>query len=108
MFNSNSVPYLNVPVSEATIFTVQGPAATAKTVVVENLDATNTMTYKYQYSDDGVTYTDAATFTTLAPAARVRSNPVNHIWWRLRASGNLYIAVKVDYEGTFSGTFICS
>lgn len=105
MFVSRTEPKIAVPVSEGTVFTVQSPAAQQRDIILENTDPSNTMTYRYQQSNDNVTYTDVASNTTLAPGARVRTTLSGAIFYRLRASGNLNIAVKIDSEMAFTGVF---
>lgn len=67
-------------------------------VVIENLDAANTLTWKFQASNDATTWVDEAADTTLAPGSRVSVSLSGSVFYRLRASGNLSIAVKVDAE----------
>lgn len=47
-----------IPTSEGTIFEISGIPASGLVVVIDNLDASNSITYKFQDSNDGVTWTD--------------------------------------------------
>ena len=96
MFITQNQPSLTVPVGEGTVFDVQGSAAESKTVKIMNLDDTNTLTYKFQYSDDGTTWTDVAALSTVAPADWLVTTLTAHVFHRLRAYGNLDIAVEVS------------
>jgi hypothetical protein len=96
MLISKTIPNLAVAVSEATAVTITGPAAESKHIVLENLDASNTLTYKWQYSDDGLVWTDVAAFTTLSPEDWVHTDLSAHLMHRLRAYGNLTVAIKAD------------
>jgi hypothetical protein len=100
---TKSEPQLSVAVSEGTVCTIQGLAAQSHLVVIENLDAANTLTYRFQYSNDGSSWTDVAADATLAPTLRVRATLTGSVFYRLRASGNLNIAVKVDAETSIVG-----
>lgn len=104
MFVSKNEPKINVPVSEGTVFTVQSAAGVERRVAMENLDAANTMTWRFQYSDDNSTWTDEATDTTLAPGARIAEELTGHVFYRLRASGNLDIAVQINAEFDLVGS----
>jgi hypothetical protein len=104
MFDVRTQPQVVVPLAEGTVLTVQGPAAITKKVHIENLDSSNTLTWKFQSSDDGVTWTDVAASTTLAPLGNVHVDLVAHIMHRLRASGDLDIAVECAARTAFSGT----
>jgi hypothetical protein len=98
MFVSKHEPLLAVPVSEGTVFTVQAAPAVERRVVIENLDANNTMTWRFQSSDDSSVWTDVATDASLAPGLRVSNTLQGSTFYRLRASGSLNIAAKVDAE----------
>jgi hypothetical protein len=105
MFVTKSEPQISVGATEGTTFTVQGAAGATKRVAIKNLDSANTLTYRYQFSDDAQTWTDVATDTTLAPGAEVETDLTAHVFHRLRASGNLNIAAKVDSSVAFQNTF---
>jgi len=105
MFVSKVQPNITVAISEGTVLTVQGNAAEVKSVVIENLDAANTLTYKWQSSDDGSTWTDVAASATLAPTEHIHADLSAHVYHRLRASGNLLISVKVDVYQSFNNIF---
>lgn len=47
-----------VPATESTIWEVLHVPSSGLAVILENLDAANSMTYKFQESADGVTWTD--------------------------------------------------
>ena len=84
--------------SEGTVFVVRGTATQERIVTIENLDAVNTLTYKYQESNTGADadYVDVAANTTLAPGARITTVLTGFIFYRLRGSGSLNIAVQVS------------
>lgn len=105
MFVNKNQSRIEVPLAEGTVFTVQGAAALTKKIHIENLDQVNTMTYKFQYSDDNVTWTDVAIATTLAPTATVHTDLTGHIFHRLRASGDLDIAVEASAFLAFNNLF---
>jgi CII-binding regulator of phage lambda lysogenization HflD len=96
MFDVRTQPLVTVPLAEGTVLTVQ--------VHLENLDVAATMSYKFQWSDDNVTWTDVAASTTLAPLAHIHVDLIAHIMHRLRASGDLDIAVECAARTAFSGT----
>lgn len=97
------VPQVSVPVTEGTVLTLQAAAAMEKTVLIENLDAVNTLTYRFQFSDDGSTWTDVAANTTLAPGGTVQVVLSGNIFHRLQALGNLNIGVKASSRLAFTG-----
>lgn len=105
MLVSKTQPNITVPLTEGTVLTVQGNAAEVKAVTLENLDAASTLTYRFQWSDDGATWTDVAANTTLAPLAHVKVDLTAHVYHRLRAEGNLLIAAKVDVYQSFNSIF---
>jgi len=98
MFESKVQPNISVPVTEGTVLTVSAPAAVERRVVIENLDLSNTLTWRWQFSDNGTSFADVAPDASLAPGLRVASILSGHVFYRLRASGNLTIAVKADAE----------
>lgn len=98
MYVSKIEPVMTVPMSEGTVFVVQAPAGTERRIVLENLDVANTLTYKFQLSNDNSMWTDVAANATLAPGGRVGIVLSAATFYRLRASGNLSISVKVDAE----------
>lgn len=107
MFVEQVEPQIAVGATEGTIFTVEGTAAQVRRIELVNLDATNTMTYRFEYSDDGASWTDVAADTTLAPGLSVVNSLSGQVFYRLRASGSLNIAVRVTTSKTFTGsTFI--
>jgi hypothetical protein len=105
MLVSKVQPNITVAVSEGTVLTVQGNAGETKSVTLENLDAANTLSYKWQYSSDGVTWTDVAPTATLAPTDHVHTDLTTYVYHRLRASGNLTMAAKVDVYQAFNNIF---
>ena len=105
MFVTKSEPQINVGPTEGTIFTVQGSAGITKSVALKNLDGASTLTFRYQFSDDGQSWTDVGPDTTLAPGAEVETGLIDHVFHRLRASGNLDIATKLDASVPFVSTF---
>lgn len=98
-------PTITVPLAEGTVLTVQGNAGESKIVTIENLDPASTLTYRFQYSSDGVTWTDVAANTTLAPLAHIDITLDTYVYHRLRASGNLLIAAQVQAYQTFNSIF---
>ena len=104
MFVAKTVASIAVPVTEGTVLTVQSAAGQEKTIVIENLDAVNTLTYRFQFSDDGTNYTDVAANTTLAPGATVQVVLSGNIFHRVQAFGNLNIAVNASSRLAFNGT----
>lgn len=105
MLITKTQPNITVPISEGTVLTIQGNAGESKVVVLENLDAANTLTYKWQYSSDGAVWIDLAASTTLAPTDHVTQVLTSYVYHRLRASGNLTLAAKVDVYQTFNNIF---
>jgi hypothetical protein len=105
MLVSKVQPNITVPVSEGTVLTVQGNAGETKSVVIENLDAANILTYKWQTSSDGSVWTDVAAFTTLAPTEHIHMDLTTYVYHRLRAYGNLSMAAKVDVYQSFNNIF---
>jgi hypothetical protein len=104
MFDVRTQPRIAVALAEGTVLTVQGPAAIPKKVHIENLDQANTLSYKFQYSDDNVSWTDVSPTTTLAPLGDVHIDLTAHIFHRLRAAGDLDIAVECGARVAFTGT----
>jgi len=105
MFVTKIEPRLSVPTTEGTVILINTISGQAVSVVIENLDQFNTLTYKFQRSDNGSTWVDVATFAELAPESRVSTDLPTGTWpfFRLRGSGNLNVAVRVDAQVTFSG-----
>jgi len=106
MFRFEVEPEIAAGVSEGTLFTIIGTDDVGKMVIVENLDQANTLTYKWQWSNDQVTWTDIAASTTLAPGSSIgflRSEVYQYL--RLRGSGNLNVAVAMLRSQAFSGNF---
>ena len=95
MFVTRTHPMLTVPLLSGTVFNILGPAVLTKRVTMDNLDQANTLTYKFQWSDDGTTWTDVAASTTLAPGASVHVDLTAHIYHQMVGSGDLDIAVEV-------------
>lgn len=107
MYVTQFEPQLAVGASEGTIFTIEGTAAQERRVVIENLDDTNTLIFRYEWSDDGDDWTDLDADDTLAAGGRDSQTLSGHIFFRLRASGSLNIAVRVDSEKAITNaTFI--
>ena len=97
MFSVQNEPQMAVAAGEGTVFVVRGTAAQERIVTIENLDAVNTLTYRYQSSNTGADgdYTDVAANTTLAPGGRVTTVLSGSVFFRLRGLGSLNIAVQV-------------
>lgn len=107
MYVAQFEPLLAVGASEGTIFTIEGTSAQERRVVIENLDVINTMTFRYEFSDDAITWTDEDPDAPLAAGSRFSTALIGHIFYRLRASGSLNIAVRIDTEKALTGaTFI--
>ncbi len=98
-------PNITVAIGEGTVLTVQGNAAESKIITIENLDLSSTLTYRFQSSSDGVTWTDVASDTTLAPTAHIDIVLDTFVYHRLRASGNLIIAAQVQAHQSFNAIF---
>ena len=98
------VTQIAVPVTEGDLVTITSSAGQSKTVVIENLDAANTLQYKFQFSDDGVNFTDVAPLANLSPMTAVQVVLSGNIFHKLRGLGSLNIAVKVSGNLTFNGT----
>src|SRR5688572_8104701 len=106
MFKFEVQPVVSVPLSEGTIFDFVGSDVVGKLVILENLDAANTLTYKWQTSNDQTTWTDVAANATIAPtAAAAFLLTQNAPFIRLRASGNLSAAVAVLRRSAFASRF---
>jgi hypothetical protein len=105
MFVTKVEPQLEVALAEGTVATVQGLAAVPKEVVIDNLDAANTLTWKFQYSDDASTWTDIGVSATLAAGGSVRTTLEDHVFYRLRASGDLNISMMVEARVPFADMF---
>lgn len=106
MFVTKTVPKLTVAVSEGTVASIQTAAGKQKDTLIENLDGANTLTYRWQFSDDEISWTDVAPNSTVPPGGRVRTILSGHIFHRLRGLGNLNIALKVDSELEATTSFI--
>jgi hypothetical protein len=96
---------LVVAVASGTVFSVLGPSALGKKVTMDNLDQANTLTYKFQWSDDGTTWTDVAANAALAPLASVHVDLTGHIYHQMVGSGNLNIAVEISVRVANVTTF---
>ncbi len=111
MFITKVEPRLAVPVTEGTVVTVHSVAGQDVDVVVDNLSTTNTLVYKWQSSPDGLAWADVAAFANVAPNTRAIAtlNVALATHYRLRASGNLDVAVKADAQlsGSTTATFAC-
>jgi hypothetical protein len=105
MFVTKTEPNIAVGVSESTVFSIQGLAAVPKETVIDNLDQANTLTYKWQYSDDDSTWTDVAVESTLAAGGSLRTTLTDHVFYRLRASGSLDISAMVEARVAFANQF---
>ena len=97
MFVVQNEPKLAVGASEGTVFVVRGTATQERIVTIENLDAVNTLTFKYQESNTGADadFADVAANATLAPGARLTTVLSGFVFYRLRGSGSLDLAVQV-------------
>lgn len=98
------VTQIAVPVTEGDLVTITASAAQEKTVTIENLDAANTLQFKFQFSDDGQIFTDVAPLAPLPPLTAVQVVLSGNIFHKLRGLGLLNIAVKVSGRLTFNGT----
>jgi len=105
MHVSKYQPAITVDIAEGTVLTVQGLASESKVIKIQNLDLANTLTYKFQYSLDGATWTDLAVSATLAPEAHIVTTLTTYVFHRLRASGNLTIAVEVSAYQAWNDVF---
>lgn len=106
MFVNLFEPDITVPAVEGEVFQVLGSLSRTVTLLMKNLDAANTLTYRFQYSDDASSWTDVAANTTLAPGAT--SAPIDllgHPFFRLMASGNLTLAVQASGNFPFNDQF---
>lgn len=107
MFVSQFEPLLSVGPTEGEVFRIEGTAAQERRVVVENLDSVNTLTYRFQNSNDASSWTDEASNATLAPGARTSVVLSGEVFYRLMGSGSLDIAVRIETEKDIvSNTFI--
>lgn len=100
MFITKVEPKLVVPFTEGTVVTVLTASSQEIDLTLDNLDLINTLTFKWQSSPDGATWTDVATFATLAPGIRnvTTVSVASATHYRLRASGLLNVALKVDAQ----------
>lgn len=105
MFVVKTQPNVTVPLLSGDILTIQASAATTKRVMIENLDVANTLTYKFQWSDDAATWTDVAVAAALAPLASFHVDLAGHIFHKLVASGDLDIAVEVAGRMAYNNIF---
>lgn len=107
MFVTQVEPQMAVAAGEGTVFVVEGTAAQERRIEVVNLDTANTLTARYEFSNDGVTWTDVAIDALLAPGLTRVDTLVGNIFYRLRASGSLDIAVRVTSSKVIvANTFI--
>lgn len=96
---SQQVQDIDVPVGEAEVFRVVDSSGTVgRMFILENLDAANTLTYKWQKSGDGVTFSDITGLpqATISPglATTFRITEPDQ-FLRLLASGTLRMQVGV-------------
>ena len=109
MIKSTSL-YKQIPSSEDTIFKLTGTPRSGVSVNIENFDAANNLSYKFQESNDGSDWEDK-TFRTadgdevtafvLAPGAAhaIKLNmTTQHI--RLRASGSVDAQIQISHSST--------
>lgn len=107
MFVTQVEPQMAVAASEGTVFVIEGTAAQERRVEVVNLDLANSLTARYEFSNDGVSWTDVASDAVLAPTLTRVDVLTGNILYRLRGSGSLNIAVRVTSSKAIVGnTFI--
>lgn len=107
MFVEQVEPQMAVGAGEGTIFVVEGTAAQVRRIEFTNLDAVNTMTWRYEESNDGASWSDVAADDTLAAGASRVDSLSGSIFYRLRASGSVNIAVRVtSSKAITNATFI--
>ena len=106
MIVTQTEPSITVPVSEATVAEIVDSDTVGRQVILQNLDAANTLFYKFQKSPDKVVYTDIAALVSIAPlgSAQVVLTAVEP-YLRLRAYGNLKMAMSIHRVKAFTGTF---
>jgi hypothetical protein len=96
-----------VAAGEGTVFQVEGTAAQERRIEVVNLDLANSLTARYEESNDGVTFTDVAADALLAPGQTRVDVLTGSVFFRLRGSGSLDIAVRVtSSKAIVANTFI--
>lgn len=107
MFVEQIEPQIAVGATEGTVFIVEGTAAQIRRIEIVNLDGANTLTWRYQSSNDGASWTDVDPDDTLAPGLTQVNSLSGAVFYRLRASGSLNLAVRITSSKTFTGqTFI--
>lgn len=108
MFIHEIQPNVTVPATpDSELFRVLGAQANAVVLIFENLDPSNTLTWRLQSSPDGTTWTDVASNATLAPGATVAPQVITgQPFYRMLGSGNLTIAVVALVGGvSFNNKF---
>lgn len=105
LYVSKTNPSISVPATEGTVFMISGTAGQPRTVRFSNLDLANTLTWRFQSSPDASVWTDVAADATLPPGQTVVTTLQAAVFYRMQASGNLTMAVKVDAEVPFIDTF---
>ncbi len=100
MFVTRFLPQVDVPLTEGDVFLIQGLAGQERRVVIENLDAANTLTFRFQESASGQpgTFTDIETNTAVSPGARATRILTTNVFYKMLGLGLLKIAIKLDFE----------
>lgn len=108
MFVTKVQPCLTIPLAEGTVATVQGSAGATKIAELCNLDGANTITYKWQFSDDGAIWTDIGVAAPIAPGNSVTTLLTAHVFHRLRASGNLTATAALKVQSVMDWNAVMS
>lgn len=91
-----------IPSSDGTIFTFSGTPGSSLSVVIENEDAANSLTYKWQESADGDTWVDKAlpygagtqvSFVIAPETAHTVKLPNSSPFYRLVARGSVVASI---------------
>lgn len=96
-----------VGVTEETVFTIYSPDPIGKLVVLENLDSSNNLTWRFQTAPSASgSWTDVAADATLNPGdSTFQLLSSSEPYVRLRASGNLNISITVLRHRAFNDAF---
>jgi len=107
---SQQVQDIDVPLSETEVLRVVDASGTVgRMFILENLDTANTLTFKWQKSGDGVTFSDITGLPqdTIAPGtAKTFRITEPDQFLRLLASGNLTMQVGVMRSNVIDPTAI--
>jgi hypothetical protein len=107
MLQIDMVAQRAVGLTEETVATWHSGDGIGKIIVVENLDLTNNLTYKFQRSSSSSgPWTDIAAFATIIPGVTeffllTHTDPFT----RLRAYGNLNVSLLTLRSKSFTGNF---